>query len=734
MGPGTDLSGQWRTALADEKLRRRFPSPDFDDSTWDKAAVPGHWRDVPAFAHSDGPVLYRRGFEHGLLAGGRRAWLVVEGIFYQSYLWLDGSYLGDTEGYFFPHTFEVTELLASRSEHVLGAEVSCPRPVDYSAKTALTGVFGEWDCIDRSYNPGGIWAPVRVVVTGPVRIASLRVTCRSANAQKAVLDLVAVLDSSSAGVAHVSARLAGAEGAQVARLERDQPVAQGPNRAHWQLEVPGPRLWWPRSLGPADLYDLTLDVSADGELSDHRHLRTGLRSVHMRDFVWRVNGERIFLKGANLAPTDRGLARASAAQVARDVWAAADAGLDLLRVHGHVGRPELYEAADEAGVLIWQDMPLQWRYGNVRQEAVRQASAAVDLLAHHPSLLVWCAHNEPFSVEVPGPGLRERARALSLLLRGQVLPNRDKSWLDRGVRRALRRADPTRPVLVHSGLLGRLAAASDTHLYFGWYYGEMGGLPKALRIWPALGRFVGELGAQAVPTEAAFMAPDRWPRLDWPGLEAHNCLQKPIFDRLVPPARFSTFDEWKAASQAYQAALVQLQVEALRRLKYRPCGGFAVFCLNDAQPAVTWSLLGHDRAPKAGWDALVKAARPVLAVATWPSGRLKPGQHVEVEVHVLNDLRQDIDEALVTAEMVWPGGGRRWTFGGRAPADRCTRVGALRAELPGLDELRGHARHTPAELAWLAGEPGWTLYLELTISWEGVPAVVNQYRGSIGPA
>jgi len=38
-------------------------------------------------------------------------------------VWLDGAYLGDTEGYFFPHTFEVTEHLRSRSEHQLAVEV-----------------------------------------------------------------------------------------------------------------------------------------------------------------------------------------------------------------------------------------------------------------------------------------------------------------------------------------------------------------------------------------------------------------------------------------------------------------------------------------------------------------------------------------------------------------------------------------------------------------------------------
>ena len=100
-------------------------------------------------------MLYRRRFEMETLAKGQRAWLVMDGIFYQSDVWLDGSYLGDTEGYFFPHAFDVTSALEERSEHLLALEVVCERTTKRRAKRALTGVFGHWDCIDPAFNPGG---------------------------------------------------------------------------------------------------------------------------------------------------------------------------------------------------------------------------------------------------------------------------------------------------------------------------------------------------------------------------------------------------------------------------------------------------------------------------------------------------------------------------------------------------------------------------------------------------
>src|SRR5438105_10595483 len=99
----------WRAAVADDDLRRLFTDPSFDDAGWEPITVPGHWRSVDAFSASDGPIFCRTKFEHPLPSTPERLWLTFDGIFYQGDVWLDGAYLGDTEGYFMPHTFDVTE-------------------------------------------------------------------------------------------------------------------------------------------------------------------------------------------------------------------------------------------------------------------------------------------------------------------------------------------------------------------------------------------------------------------------------------------------------------------------------------------------------------------------------------------------------------------------------------------------------------------------------------------------
>jgi beta-mannosidase len=707
-----DLDGIWRALEATEDLRRVFPDPDLSDADWEDLPVPGHWQSSPDFAGSNGPVLYRRRFETSTPPDAdRRLWLQLDGVFYDGDVWLDRSYLGDTQGYFFPHTFEVTEAWRQRRDHLLAIEVACTPPSDRRAKRNLTGVFEHWDCFDRDWNPGGLWRGAHLEETGPVRLHRVRAVCAEASAERATLDIEVVLDASRACTATIETSLSQPASSQDGvQTTNQRTLASGLNQVAWRLSIDRPDLWWPASLGNQPLYDLTIRAQVDDQTSDTRQIRTGLRQVRMTNFITTVNGERLYLKGANQGPTRRALGEASAAEMERDVVLAREAGLDLLRIHGHVSRPELYEAADRHGLLLWQDLPLQWGYSGVRRQAVRQAVEAVDLLGHHPSIAIWCGHNEPLAVDVDpsvyavagpaGPAANEPAprklaakqkspagrrlpvRALTRLAAGQVLPTWNKTALDRSIRRALEKADRSRPVVSHSGILPHPAWGTDSHLYWGWYQGDERDFPSVLARFPVLARFVSEFGAQAVPESADFCQPERWPALDWEHLARAHALQRLVFDRYVPPADYQTFEAWQKATQAYQATLIRFHVETLRRLKYRPGGGFCLFCFGDGQPAVTWSVLDHQRIPKAGFEALAAACAPVIAVADRPAVSYQPGETLNLNLHVVSDLRTPIPGARLRAELSWPGGQQTWLFEGDIPADDCVKVGTVRTTLP----------------------------------------------------
>src|SRR3546814_10243454 len=79
---------------------------------------------------------------------------------------------------------------------------------------------------------------------------------------------------------------------------------------------------------------------------------------------------------------------------------------------------------------------------------------------------------------------------------------------------------------------------------------------------PRMGRFVSELGAQAVPEDAEFCEPERWPDLDWERLGHTHALQKAVFDRVVPPAEHTTSESWRDATQRYQDHLLRRQIRS----------------------------------------------------------------------------------------------------------------------------------------------------------------------------
>ncbi|NNE10619.1 MAG: hypothetical protein HKN41_00045, partial [Ilumatobacter sp.] len=575
-----ELNGVWRVTPATDDVRRNGIGLEIDDAAWSTIDVPGHWRSNPEFAASDGPLLYRRRFEQPELAAGDRRWLTLDGVFYQADVWFDGAYLGDAEGYFAPHSFDVSALSRIGDEHAVAIEVVCSPQTSHRGKRNITGIFQHWDGIDRTWNPGGLWRSVHLFDTGPARIDRLRVLCRDADESRAHLLVRAGIDLDEGRTVTIRTFVDG-----VLTSETDRRLAQGVNDVKWGVDIADPALWWPRRLGGQPLTTIDVEVAVDGVVSDTRSRRTGLRVVAWNDWSCSVNGERLFLKGANLLPTRAALAEASVHDMRRDVELAAEAGLDVVRIHGHIAPRAIYDATDELGMLVLQDFPLQWGYArSVRRQAIEQATVAVDQLGHHPSIIQWNAHNDPAAVAIGMEGDTPRARLRYLA--AHQLPSWNRTVLDRWVKRSFERADPTRLCVPHSGVLPHfpLLDGTDSHFYFGWYHGDVRDVERLAATVPRVVRFVSEFGAQAVPDSADFIDAGAWPDLDWDTLATRHGLQKWVFDQRIAPADFDTFDAWRRATQEYQAELLRHHIELFRRIKYRPSGGFCFFALNDPGP------------------------------------------------------------------------------------------------------------------------------------------------------
>ncbi|MEM7285879.1 MAG: hypothetical protein AAF480_05970 [Actinomycetota bacterium] len=672
-----DLTGTWQAAPADEELRRNFHHVGFDDAAWESVDVPGHWTDHPAF-RDETSMLFRRTFDHGLPEDdGGRSWLELDGVCYQGDVWLDGEYLGDTEGYFVRHAFDVTDALRDRNGHELAVEVNCSPGGAGSKRRSILGIYEGGNEMVPDGNPGGIWAPLRLRHTGPVRIHGVRAICVQADTDRAIVAIRAMLATSTARSVRLVTEIAGVT------HEADHSVAVGLNEVEWRVTVPNPDLWWPHSLGPQPLYELTVRAETrTDEVSDQHGQQLGLRSVDVRRWQFSVNGERLFVKGVNIGPASRTLAETTDEDVVRQLRIAKDAGLDLVRPYAHVAPDVFYEHADQLGLLVWQDLPLHGQASNsLRGQAVRQARAMVDQLGHHPSIVTWNAHVSPapeqMEAEVPTPGRAARRLA------AHQLPTWSKSVLDRSIKNVFDSQDGSRNTSGFSGVLPHLPRleGSATHLWFGWRRGTERELPDYAARWPAQVRFVAEFGAQSVPGNIG-PADHEWSGSAIRAIETQPGYERASFARYVPPEGHESFGAWRDATQLYQAGLLRRQIETLRRLKYSPTGGFCIHQLADSVPVVSASLVDSDGAPKLAHQAVTEACRPVIVVADRLPPRLVPGTPIALDIHVVNDLRNRLRDAVVDAEISWAGSGHRWRFGGDVDPDTVARVGTLSWVVP----------------------------------------------------
>ncbi len=556
-------------------------------------------------------------------------------------------------------------------------------------------------CLPES-RPGGIWAPVRIRRTGPVRIDRLRAVCTAATTTAATVAVRAVLDSATRRTVTLRSRIAGTD------HEFEQSLAEGTNTVEWTVTVAEPDLWWPRALGDQPLTDLTVAVETrHAEVSDHATRRMGLRALRMRGWRLEINGERLFLKGANLAPTHPLLAHVTDDAIDAQLDRACDAGLDLVRPYVHVADPRFYERCDERGLVVWQDLPLQGHAAaGLRSHAVAGATAMVDQLGHHPSIVTWNAHVAP-AIEWMTSGITSARTRLARAVEHQ-LPTPTKSVLDRSVKGAFERGDGSRHVSGFTGVLPHLPRleSTATHLWFGWRRGSERDLADFAARWPSQVRFVAEFGAQSVP-DAAVVDREAWPAIPAAALEAAGA-EMASFDRYIPMVGHRTYDEWRDATQAYQAGLLRRQIETLRRLANRPCGGFCVHMLDDAAPVIGFGTVDHTGAEKPAYRALVEACRPVIVVADRLPATLVPGEAVAADIHVVSDLRTTIEGAVVDATLAWPGGSHRWRFGGPIAANDVTRVGTV---------------------SWIVPDGAGLVTLHLTL--QGEVEAVNRYDATI---
>ncbi len=467
------------------------------------------------------------------------------------------------------------------------------------------------------------------------------------------------------------------------------PAGEGRHVVSAVLEIDSLKIWNPNSgdeeSSRANLYSLQLSVYSSDEPFDTSNQRIGLRKVELRrdpdpdglgqEFRFRVNGCDVFAKGANWIPSHSlpsvlasdkfgGLTfqevqnrteREADIRVANLVKAAADAGINMLRVWGggvYESR-HFYDLCDQHGILVWQDFPYGCAYypdkAEYAEAARIEATAAVRRIRNHPCLALWCGNNENAEMFHDQWGKAEGVTAPRYLgehIYHEILPA------------VVAAEDPKTPYWPSSPWSGtseidpQSEDYGDRHNWNVWHTKgkTMEGVPPG--DWPNYlldrGRFSSEFGFSAScglnAWEKCTAPEDRWPRS--PVVRWHDKTRKG-YDKYLeyiglhfPEPR--TLEDLVYFSQANQAEALKCGIEHWRRNKGR-CWGTLFWQLNDCWPVQSWSVIDSEMDPKAAYFACKRFYAPLLV------SLVRNGD--TVEAHLTNDLMDDIQgELTITVE------------------------------------------------------------------------------------
>lgn len=147
-----------------------------------------------------------------------------------------------------------------------------------------------------------------------------------------------------------------------------------------------PMRWWPAGMGDQALYELRVHVLDRGEACDAVSTTIGLTSIRRPSPTIRPATRRSRRKVAPFVVNGRpfgvqAVLPVDAIHENRLLPASSDM---MLMIRGHYGPDLLYNAADRAGLLLLQCVPI-----DPDGEPDARVAEHVDRLSHHPCLVGW---------------------------------------------------------------------------------------------------------------------------------------------------------------------------------------------------------------------------------------------------------------------------------------------------------------------------------------------------------
>ncbi len=415
--------------------------------------------------------VYRRELVPDAALAGRPLYLAFEGANQVSTVFVNGRLAGRHAGGYTGFAFDVTDLFEPGRRNEIEVRV------DNRHDDTIPPLNADFTFY------GGLYRDAWLIAPGGVHFAideygatALDVRTTRISAGHATLAIGAGLRNATPEdrVATVTVRILGADGAEAGRTTAKVTVPAG-ELAEPTLDdigIDGPALWSPEA---PNLYRAVATIETSGTIVDEIDSPLGLRWFEAdpeRGFL--LNGRPYRLFGTNRHQDRAGIGNALPDALHRaDLERIRADGFNFLRLAHYPQDPAVLAAADELGLVVWEEIPVVNLIGLAPafgDNAERMLREMIRQHRRHPSIAFWGYMNEVTLVQ-PEPlpeGYYDAVVTLAERLE-RVVEEEDPSRL---TVMALSRDELERSPAALQSITDVLAF----NLYFGWYYGDFAAL------------------------------------------------------------------------------------------------------------------------------------------------------------------------------------------------------------------------------------------------------------------
>lgn len=372
-----------------------------DDTSWEKVNIPHTWNAHDPF---DAKKSYKRGigwYRKSLKVGkdsrkGKKFFLHFEGANQVADVFINGIHVGRHKGGYTASTFDITHALHEDETQLIAVMVNNAHDPFIPPLSVGYALYG------------GIYRDVWLVTTNDVHFdmdnygsngVFVKTPEVSKSSAKVALNGSVINEDDTVQNIEMNSIIYDASHKEVGSAVTKLNLDAGEKTSFDQnILLNNPNLWSPDS---PYLYTIKTSISKNGKEIDALENPLGLRWFSFDSNTgFSLNGVHLKLRGTNRHQDKMGQGSALGnEQHRRDMELVKEMGGNFIRIAHYPQDPEILKAADELGLLAWEEIPLV-NYMTVQPEFLENSKHMLKEMIrqnyNHPAVIIWGSMNEVF--------------------------------------------------------------------------------------------------------------------------------------------------------------------------------------------------------------------------------------------------------------------------------------------------------------------------------------------------